>query len=94
MSALIDLDHAATTPVRPEVVAAMEPFASLEYGNPSGSHRLARTAVRALDEARERCAAVLGCLPGGVVFTSGGTESDNQAVAGGMPPRPGTPVCS
>ncbi len=94
MSALIDLDHAATTPVRPEVVAAMEPFAELDYGNPSGSHRLARAAVRALDEARERCAAVLGCAPGEVVFTSGGTESDNQAVAGGMPPRLGTPVCS
>ncbi len=94
MSALIDLDHAATTPVRPEVVAAMEPFAELDYGNPSGSHRLARAAVRALDEARERCATVLGCAPGEVVFTSGGTESDNQAVAGGMPPRPGTPVCS
>ena len=94
MSALIDLDHAATTAVRPEVSDAMAPFAAGDYGNPSGAHRIARTAVRALDEARERAAAVLGCAPGDLVLTSGGTESDNQAVTGGMPPRPGTPVCS
>lgn len=91
---LVDLDHAATTRVRPEVVEAMAPFLADRYGNPSGSHRLARDAVRAVDEARERIAAVLGCAPGEVVFTSGGTESDNHAVSGGMPPRPGRPVCS
>jgi cysteine desulfurase len=90
----VDLDHAATTPMRPEAVAAMEPFASERYGNPSGAHRLARDAVRAVDEARERIAASLGCGPGEVVFTSGGTEADNHAVCGGMPPRPGVPVCS
>lgn len=89
-----DLDHAATTRVRPEVLAAMAPFLEDRYGNPSGSHRLARDAVRAVDEARERVAAALGCAPGEVVFTSGGTESDNHAVTGGMPPRPGVPVCS
>jgi cysteine desulfurase len=89
-----DLDHAATTRVRPEVLAAMAPFLEDRYGNPSGSHRLARDAVRAVDEARERVAAALGCAPGEVVFTSGGTESDNQAVTGGMPPRSGVPVCS
>jgi cysteine desulfurase len=89
-----DLDHAATTRVRPEVRAAMEPFLDGRYGNPSGGHRLARDAVRAVDEARERVAAALGCAPGEVVFTSGGTESDNHAVTGGMPPRPGVPVCS
>ena len=89
-----DLDHAATTRVRPEVVEAMAPFASERYGNPSGSHALARDAVRALDEAREQVAEVVGCAPGEVVFTSGGTEADNHAVSGGMPPRPGVPVCS
>lgn len=91
---LVDLDHAATTRVRPEVLEAMSPFLGERYGNPSGSHRLARDAVRAVDEARERIAAVLGCAPGEVVFSSGGTESDNHAVSGGMPPRPGVPVCS
>lgn len=94
LAGLIDLDHAATTPVRPEVLSAMAPFAEQRYGNPSGAHRLARDAVRALDEARERIAAALGCAPGEVVITSGGTESDNHAVAGGMPPRPGVPVCA
>jgi cysteine desulfurase len=94
MALLVDLDHAATTSVRPEVLAAMEPFAVVDYGNPSGSHRLARSAVRALDEARERTANLLGCRPSELVFTSGGTESDNQAVTGGMPPRAGTSVCS
>ncbi|MHB1139697.1 MAG: aminotransferase class V-fold PLP-dependent enzyme, partial [Microthrixaceae bacterium] len=89
-----DLDHAATTRVRPEVVEAMAPFARDRYGNPSGSHRLARDAVRALDEARERVAELIGCTPGEVVFTSGGTESDNHAVTGGLPPRPGVPVCT
>jgi cysteine desulfurase len=91
---LADLDHAATTALRPEAAAAMEPFGSRRYGNPSGVHRLARDAVRAVDEARERIAAVLGCEPGEVVFTSGGTEADNHAISGGMPPRPGVPVCS
>lgn len=90
----VDLDHAATTRVRPEVLEAMAPYLGDRYGNPSGSHRLARAAVRAVDEARERVAAVVGCAPGEVVFTSGGTESDNHAISGGMPPRPGTPVCS
>ena len=91
---LADLDHAATTRIRPEVLAAMEPFLGDRYGNPSGSHRLARDAVRAVDEARERVAAALGCTPGEIVFTSGGTEADNHAVSGGMPPRAGVPVCS
>ena len=89
-----DLDHAATTALRPEVAEAMAPFGADRYGNPSGTHRLARDAVRAVDEARERDAAVLGCEPGEVVFTSGGTEADNHAVTGGMPPRDGVPVCS
>jgi len=90
----IDLDHAATTRLCDAARAAMEPFFGDRYGNPSGSHRLARDAVRALDEARERIAVIVGCQPGELVFTSGGTEADNHAVSGGMPPRPGMPVCS
>jgi cysteine desulfurase len=90
----IDLDHAATTRLCPEAVAAMEPFGDRRYGNPSGAHRLARDAVRAVDEAREQLAEFCGCEPGELVFTSGGTESDNHAVSGGLPPREGVPVCS
>lgn len=90
----VDLDHAATTRVRPEVLDAMAPFMADRYGNPSGSHRLARDAVRAVDEARERLAAAVGCAPGELVFTSGGTEADNHAISGGMPPRAGVPVCA
>lgn len=91
---VVDLDHAATTRVRPEVVEAMAPFLADRYGNPSGAHRLARDAVRAVDAAREQVAELVGCGPGDVVFTSGGTEADNQAISGGMPPRPGRPLCS
>lgn len=90
----VDLDHAATTSLRPEVAEAMEPFGSLRYGNPSGSHRLARDAVRAVDEARERIAGVVGCRPSEVIFTSGGTESDNHAITGGLPARTALPICS
>ncbi|MGH9298133.1 MAG: cysteine desulfurase family protein [Acidimicrobiales bacterium] len=79
---MIYLDHASTTPLRPEVREAMEPFETTNFGNPSGAHRVARTARRAVDEARETLAAVLVCEPGEVVFTSGGTEADNLAVTG------------
>lgn len=79
---MIYLDHAATTPVRPEVAEAMAPFLAGDFGNPSGSHGIARRARRALDDAREQLAAVLGCEPGEIVFTSGGTEADNLAVTG------------
>src|SRR6186997_821544 len=76
------LDHAATTPVRPEVVAAMEPFYGPRFGNPSSVHRWGREARAALDEARERVAHCLGAHPDEVCFTSGGTEADNLAVLG------------
>ena len=76
------LDHAATTPMRPEAVEAMLPLLTERYANPSGAHRMARDANRAVDEAREEMAELLGCSPGEVVFTSGGTESDNLAVFG------------
>ena len=78
------LDHAATTPMRPEAVEAMLPFLSERFGNPSGAHRFARDARRAIDESRDRVAEVVGCRPGEVVFTSGGTESDNTAITGAI----------
>ena len=76
------LDHAATTPMRPSAIDAMMPFFAERYANPSGSHRFARDARRAVDEARDQVAALLGVQPGEVVFTGCGTESDNTAIAG------------
>jgi cysteine desulfurase len=76
------LDHAASTPMRPEAVEAMLPWLRDNHANPSGAHRLARDARRALDEARDAVADALGAEPGDVVFTSGGTEADNLAVLG------------
>ena len=82
MSDPIYLDHAATTPVRPEALEAMLPFLGDRFGNPSSTHRWGRTARVALDEARERVAACLGARADEIVFTSGGTEGDNWAVLG------------
>ena len=76
------LDHAATTPVREEVLEAMLPWFSARFGNPSSVHRFGREARVALDEARERVAATLGAHPDEVCFTSCGTEGDNFAVMG------------
>ncbi|HEX5615663.1 MAG TPA: cysteine desulfurase family protein [Acidimicrobiia bacterium] len=76
------LDHAASTPMRPEAVAAMLPFLSEIPANPSGSHSASRAAKSALEDARERVAANLGCAPAEIVFTGGGSESDNLAVKG------------
>jgi cysteine desulfurase len=88
------LDHAATTPLRPEARAAMLPWLGERYGNPSGAHRVARAARRAVDEARDAVAEAVGCQPGEVVFTSGGTEADNLAVKGVHAARPGPVLCS
>ena len=74
------LDHAATTPMRPEAVEAMLPFLTERFANPSGSHRFARSVRQAVDEARDIVADVVGCKPGEVVFTGCGTESDNAAI--------------
>ena len=82
MSAVAYLDHAATTPMRPEAVTAMLPFLTEHFGNPSGSHSVSRRAKQALEEAREDVAGALGCRPSEVVFTGSGTEADNLAVAG------------
>src|SRR3954465_9115238 len=78
------LDHAASTPMRREAVAAMLPFLSDHPGNPSGGHAVARTSKTAIEEAREDVADVPGCAPGEVVFTGGGTEADNLALKGGV----------
>ncbi len=88
------LDHAATSPLLPEALEAMLPYLGAEFANPSSSHRGARRARRAVDEARERLAVQLGCSPGEIVFTSGGTEADNLAVKGAAAARPGAVVVS
>jgi len=88
------LDHAASTPARPEVVEAMLPWLADHFGNPTGSHARARAARRAVDEAREPVAALLGCAPGEVVFTSGGTEADDLAINGVLDAVGGTALCS
>ncbi|HWC66862.1 MAG TPA: cysteine desulfurase family protein [Acidimicrobiales bacterium] len=87
------LDHAATTPMRPEAVAAMLPHLAEEYGNPNGSHSVARRARIALEEARDTIAELVGCAPGEVVFTAGGTEADNTAIAGAVRRHGGRAVC-
>ena len=77
----IYLDHNATTPLSPEARAAMEPFLG-QGGNPSSVHAEGRQARGAVDDARDRVAALLGARPGEIVFTSGGTESANLALRG------------
>jgi len=76
------LDHAATTPVRPEVLEAMLPFLSVAWGNPSSSHRFGRAARAGLEQGKRDVAAALGAEPNQVIFTSGGTEADNLALIG------------
>jgi cysteine desulfurase len=77
------LDHAATTPVRAEVLEAMLPFLGpAAFGNPSSAHRFGRTARAGIEEARRQVATALGAEPSQVIFTSGGTEADNLAVVG------------
>jgi cysteine desulfurase len=79
---MIFLDAAATTPVRREVLDAMWPYLTGEFGNPSSHHSLGEAAAAALADARAAVASVLGCRAGEVTFTSGGTEADNLAVKG------------
>jgi cysteine desulfurase len=87
------LDHAATTPMRPEAVEAMLPFLTERFANPSGSHRFARSVRQVVDEARDVVADAIGCDPGEVVFTGCGTESDNAAVVGTLQRHGGVAVC-
>ena len=76
------LDHAATTPMCPEAVEAMQPFYAASYANPSGAHRMARDAMRAVNDARDLLAELWCAKPGEIVFCSGATEADNLAVFG------------
>jgi cysteine desulfurase len=78
----IYLDHASTTPLRPEALDAMLPFLGGVFGNPSSAHSFGRAARSALDEAHERVAAALGGQAREIVFTSGGTEANNLAIKG------------
>ena len=76
------LDHSATTPLRAEVLAAMMPYFSAAFGNASSIHRWGREARMGVDLAREKVADLIGATPSEVIFTSGGTESDNLALRG------------
>ncbi len=76
------MDHAATTPVQPEVVEAMLPYFSERFGNPSSIYALAREAREAVEEARGRVAVAIGAEPEEIFFTSGGTEANNWAIKG------------
>ncbi len=79
---MIYLDAAATTPVRQDVLDVIIPLLTSDYGNPSSTHAMGHTAARALDYARTTAATVLGVRTGDIVFTSGGTESNNLAIQG------------
>lgn len=78
----IYMDHAATTPMRPEVVQAITDAMVQGYGNPSSIHAYGREAKRVIQDARDQVAKALGCSPHEIIFTSGGSESDNTAIFG------------
>ncbi len=78
----IYLDHAATTPVKPEVLEVMLPYFTEKYGNPSSIYSLGRENRKAIEDAREKVAKALNALPKEIFFTSGGSESDNWAIKG------------
>jgi cysteine desulfurase len=82
----IDLDANATTPVLPEVLEAMRPFWQERYGNPSSAHQSGQRTRSAVEHARTSVASLLHCSPKEIVFTSGGTESDNLALSGILQP--------
>src|SRR5215813_5700062 len=77
------LDHNATTPVDPRVLAAMLPYLQFDFGNPSSSYALGRRARDAIETARTQVATLIGALPDEIVFTSGGTEASNIAIRSG-----------
>ncbi len=88
---MIYLDHNATTPLDDRVLEAMLPFLKTFYGNPSSLYRLGRVANSAIDAAREQLAALVGVQPGQIIFTSGGTEANNLALAA-LAPQAGLAV--
>lgn len=79
---MLYLDHAATSPVRPEVLEAMRPYVTGVFGNPSSHHTAGETAAHALEDARRRVARAVGMRTGDIIFTAGGTEANNLAVKG------------
>ena len=80
----IYLDNAATTPLDPEVFEAMTPFLLDDFGNPSSTHSHGRKARAAIESARKKVSELLGCTPGEIIFTSGGTEADNAIIDGAI----------
>ena len=91
------LDHAATTPVRPEVLEAMMPYLTDQsFGNPSSAHRFGRAARAGIEQARRQIAEAVGAEPSQVIFTSGGTEADNLSIVGAaLAARDrGAPMCA
>ena len=79
---MIYLDNAASTAVHPEVVKAMLPYFDVQYGNPSSIHQFGRKAKNAIQKARKQVAALIGAEPDEILFTSGGTESNNTIFYG------------
>ena len=88
------MDNAASAPIRDEVIEAILPVLRDDFANPSGSHSLARKALRLIDDARDDLAEVFGCHSQDIVFTSGGTESDNLAIFGVQSALGGSVICS
>ncbi len=84
----IYFDNNATTPLAPEVREAMAPYLSERFGNPSSGHRFGEAARQGVDKAREQVAALLGCHPGRIVFTGGGTEGNNTAIMSAVRANP------
>ena len=79
---IVYIDHAGTSPLDPIVLAAMEPYLTQRFGNPSSIHSVGQETKRGLDSARDHIARLIGCRVSEIVFTSGGTESDNAALYG------------
>jgi len=88
------LDHAASTNMHPAAVEAMSHYLAEGHANPSGSHRMSRDSRKVIDEARDIVASIIGCKPGEIIFTSGGTEGANAAVLGAVRRHGGSAVCS
>lgn len=82
MATKIYMDHAATTPVRKEVLEAMLPYFTEYYGNASGIYGIAKESKKAMEKAREQVAAAINAQPSEIYFTAGGSESDNMALRG------------
>src|ERR1700730_7254853 len=85
----IYFDHNATTPIAPEVLAAMLPYLTEEYGNASSIHAYGQNARGAVEQARSSVAALVGARAADIMFTSGGTESNNHAILGAVAAAPG-----